>query len=66
MSAVLFDLEFAVAAWLPQSAIDGAAWFLLPAIGVGCGLLASFSPCILPLVPLNVAAIGASEATVTV
>jgi cytochrome c-type biogenesis protein len=63
VSAALFDLEFGVAAWLPQGAIDGAAWFLLPAIGVGCGLLASFSPCILPLVPLNIAAIGASEAT---
>jgi cytochrome c-type biogenesis protein len=63
VSAALFDLEFGVAAWLPQGAIDESAWFLLPAIGVGCGLLASFSPCILPLVPLHVAAIGASEAS---
>jgi cytochrome c-type biogenesis protein len=63
VSARLFGLEFDGAGWLPQGAIEGAAWFLLPAIGLGCGLLASFSPCILPLVPLNVAAIGASEAT---
>ena len=35
----------------------------IPLVGVGCGLLASFSPCILPLVPLNIAAIGAADAT---
>ena len=61
LSAVLFDLEFAVAEWLPTESIAGAAWFLLPLIGFGCGLLASVSPCILPLVPLNVAAIGAAD-----
>ena len=62
-SELLFDAEFALAAWLPDDAIAGTAWFLLPLVGFGCGLLASFSPCILPLVPLNVAAIGAAEAT---
>jgi cytochrome c-type biogenesis protein len=60
-SAALFDLEFAVAAVIPQSVIADAAWFLLPPLGLAAGLLASFSPCILPLIPLNVAAIGASE-----
>jgi cytochrome c-type biogenesis protein len=63
VSAALFDLEFGIASWLPKDAIAGAAWFLLPAIGLGCGLLASFSPCILPLVPINIAAIGAADAT---
>lgn len=32
-------------------------------MGFGCGLLASFSPCVLPLVPLNIAGIGAADAT---
>lgn len=59
----LFDLEFALADLLPRQAISGAAWFLLPLVGFGCGLLASFSPCVLPLVPLNIAGIGAAEAT---
>ncbi len=62
-SELLFDAEFALAGWLPDEAIAGTAWFLLPLVGLGCGLLASFSPCILPLIPLNVAAIGAAEAT---
>ena len=63
LSERLFDAEFALAALLPTRAIEGTAWFSLPLVGFGCGLLASFSPCILPLVPLNVAAIGAAEAT---
>ncbi len=58
----LFDLEFGIAGLLPEGAIAGAAWFLLPAVGLAAGLLASLSPCILPLVPLNVAYIGASDA----
>jgi cytochrome c-type biogenesis protein len=32
-------------------------------VGFGSGLLASISPCVLPLVPLNIAAIGAAEAS---
>jgi cytochrome c-type biogenesis protein len=63
ISALLFDAEFALAGVLPEEAIAGTAWFLLPVVGFGCGLLASFSPCILPLIPLNVAGIGAAEAT---
>jgi cytochrome c-type biogenesis protein len=62
VSAALFGLEFRVAGWLSQEAIGTAAWFLLPLIGIGGGLLASFSPCILPLIPLNIAAIGAADA----
>lgn len=63
VSAALYDLEFAIAAWLPREAIADTAWFLLPVVGFACGLLASVSPCILPLVPLNVAAIGAADAS---
>lgn len=63
VSQALFRLEFAVADLLPQGAIAGAAWFLLPLVGLGAGLLASLSPCVLPLVPLNVAYIGAADAS---
>jgi len=52
-----------VAGLLPEHAIAGASWFVLPVIGLGAGMLASLSPCVLPLVPLNVAYIGASEAS---
>ena len=34
----LFDLEFALAELLPERAIAGTAWFLLPLVGFGCGL----------------------------
>ena len=63
VSTLLYDLEFVLAQKLPGDAIAGAAWFALPAIGLVCGLLASISPCVLPLVPLNVAAIGAARLT---
>jgi len=62
LSQGLFRLEFAVAELLPREAIAASAWFLLPLVGFAAGLLASLSPCILPLVPLNVAYIGAAEA----
>ncbi len=63
LSALLYRAEFAVANLLPKEAIAGAAWFLLPLVGFAAGLLASLSPCILPLVPLNVAYIGAADAS---
>jgi cytochrome c-type biogenesis protein len=63
LAALLTEAEFAVAQILPQQAIASAAWFVLPLFGLAAGLLASFSPCVLPLVPLNVAAIGAADAT---
>lgn len=63
VSRALFQVEFAVAGLLPRATIAGAAWFLLPVVGLGAGLLASLSPCVLPLVPLNVAYIGAADAS---
>lgn len=59
----LTRLEFAMAGWLPESLIGGASVFALPLVGFVAGLLASVSPCILPLVPLNVALIGAAGAS---
>jgi cytochrome c-type biogenesis protein len=63
VSARLLDAEFAIAGLLPEQWIQGAAWFVLPGVALAAGLLASVSPCVLPLVPLNVALIGASRAT---
>ena len=63
VSTGLVELEFAVAELLPRESIENAAWFLVPVFGFAGGLLASFSPCILPLIPLNIAAIGAADAS---
>jgi cytochrome c-type biogenesis protein len=62
VSDALYRAEFALADALGEAWIRDAAWLALPAVGVGAGLLASLSPCILPLVPLNAAYIGAAEA----
>lgn len=63
LSGLLYDAEFGVAELIPDELIAGANWALLPALGFAAGLLASLSPCVLPLVPLNVAYIGAADAT---
>jgi len=63
VAEILTGLELSFARLLPAETLAGTAWFLLPLAGFGAGLLASLSPCILPLVPLNVAAIGAAEAS---
>lgn len=63
LSSWLVGVEFAVAGLVDSERLGDAAWFLLPAVGFGCGLLASFSPCVLPLVPLNLATIGVTGAT---
>lgn len=62
VSDALYHVEFALAGALGEAWIRDAAWVALPLVGVGAGLLASLSPCILPLVPLNAAYIGAAEA----
>ncbi len=63
LASLLTDLEFAAARLLPEQSVASAAWFVLPAAGLAAGLLASLSPCVLPLVPLNVAYIGAADAS---
>jgi cytochrome c-type biogenesis protein len=63
LASLLFDLEFGIAGLLPSEELAHAAGWLLPVVAFGLGLLASFSPCVLPLVPLNLAAIGAAEAS---
>ena len=59
----LTELELAVSAWLPEDLIGGASRAALPLLGFAAGVLASISPCILPLVPLNAALIGAADAS---
>jgi len=59
----LFEAEFAVIGLFDPSLIDDLGLVFLPVAGFLGGLLASFSPCILPLVPLNLAYIGVNEAT---
>lgn len=64
VSTALTALEFGLAERLLGAAGPaGVAWFLLPLAGLAAGLVASASPCVLPLVPLQVAAIGAADAT---
>lgn len=63
LSLLFGDLEERLTQLLPKEWIASAGWALLPAIGFGAGLLSSLSPCVLPLVPLQVAAIGASGAS---
>ncbi len=59
VETAFYALEAALTDLLPAGTVESAAWFLLPLIGLAGGLLASVSPCILPLVPLNAAYIGA-------
>jgi cytochrome c-type biogenesis protein len=63
LSGLLYDAEFGIAELVPEELISGANWALLPALGFVAGLLASLSPCVLPLVPLNVAYIGAADSS---
>ena len=63
LSGLLYQAEFGIADLVPEDLIAGANWTLLPALGFAAGLLASLSPCVLPLVPLNVAYIGAADAS---
>lgn len=58
----LLALELSLAGAFGETWIAEVRWLALPAVGFAAGLVASLSPCILPLVPLNVAYIGASRA----
>lgn len=61
IEAALFEVEWSLSSLVGAERLGSVGWLLIPALGFGSGLLASVSPCILPLVPLNVAYIGASE-----
>lgn len=63
LEIVLHDAEFLAARAFDTVPIGGISFVLLPLVGFAGGVLASFSPCILPLVPLNIAYVGAHEAT---
>lgn len=66
LSARIYALEFALNDWFAPASAGapvGLHYLALPVIGFGAGLLASISPCVLPLVPINVAYIGAHEAS---
>jgi cytochrome c-type biogenesis protein len=65
LERALFTAEDALTRLLPVDRIGGLHWIALPAVGLIGGLLASISPCVLPLVPLNAAYIGASRVGVT-
>lgn len=56
----LTAVEFGLAAWVGAESLNRVAWFVLPVTGFAAGLLASVSPCILPLIPIQLAAIGAT------
>jgi cytochrome c-type biogenesis protein len=56
------EAEAALTGLLPVDRLTGLHWITLPAVGLVGGLLASVSPCVLPLVPLNAAYIGSSRA----
>ncbi len=61
ISAHLYEFEFVLSERLPLEWIEQSRWFVLPFVGFAAGLLASLSPCILPVVPLNLAFIGAHD-----
>jgi cytochrome c-type biogenesis protein len=61
----IYEVEFQLAEAIDfgSDTTSGAArFFVLPLLGFLGGLLASISPCVLPLVPVNVAYIGAQDA----
>lgn len=61
VEGALGSLEAALTGLLPVDLVGRAPWVLLPALGLAGGLLASVSPCVLPLLPLNAAYIGATN-----
>ena len=66
LEALIYDAEFLLAEWFAPDENASASFLqilLLPLLGFGGGLLASISPCVLPMVPLNLAYIGAHEAS---
>lgn len=63
LELALLGIESALAEVFTASHIGRIGLVLIPAAAFGFGVLASVSPCVLPLVPVNLAYIGASEAS---
>lgn len=63
LQEALTNAELGVAALLDESRVRGLGAVALVLASLLGGLLASFSPCILPLVPLHLAYIGVHEAS---
>jgi cytochrome c-type biogenesis protein len=59
----LLGIETPLAAKFSTDGLGAAGLLLIPLAGFGFGMLASLSPCILPLIPLNLAYIGATGAS---
>jgi len=59
----LLEVETALAGNFSGEGLGAAGLLLIPLVGFGFGMLASLSPCILPLIPLNLAYIGATGAS---
>lgn len=66
LEVLIYDAEFILAEWFALNESPNTSFLqilLLPLLGFGGGLLASISPCVLPMVPLNLAYIGTHEAS---
>lgn len=61
-AGALLGLEEALTALFPLDLVNRLEWIALPLVGLLGGFLASVSPCVLPLIPLNAAYIGATGA----
>ncbi|MBA2565749.1 MAG: cytochrome C biogenesis protein CcdA [Gemmatimonadetes bacterium] len=61
LERTLLRAEQVLAQSLPVDRVAGLHWLALPAVGLIGGVLASISPCVLPLIPLNAAYIGAGR-----
>lgn len=65
LERALLGLEGALTGLFPLDLVGRLEWITLPLVGLLGGFLASVSPCVLPLVPLNAAYIGATGAPFT-
>jgi cytochrome c-type biogenesis protein len=63
VQGTFMKIESDFARVLPEPWVGEVTIFLLPIVAFLSGLLSSISPCVLPLVPLHIAYIGAAEAT---
>lgn len=55
----LLFLDNAEAGITPEKGLAGKSWWLVLALVLGGGLLLNLTPCVLPLIPINIAIIGA-------